>query len=146
MAARATLAHAERILPLSTADMFDGGQIRHEYSAALMRAGIELKGGGDKAKAAEILRKFDRMLDTYEKNGGRALRPVRAARRVAGHAGQDARSAGGAEHRLEEGLARVWRARRELFYRGTRDAEVVASFSGWSHAGLAFGHALPDVH
>ena len=52
-AARATLAHAERILPLSTADMFDGSQIRFEYSAALMRAGIELKGGGDKAKATE---------------------------------------------------------------------------------------------
>jgi TolB-like protein/DNA-binding winged helix-turn-helix (wHTH) protein len=71
VAARATLAHAERILPLSTADMFDGGQIRFEYSAALIRAGIELQGGGDKAKAAEILRKFDRVLDTYESNGGR---------------------------------------------------------------------------
>jgi hypothetical protein len=71
VAARATLAHAERILPLSTADMFDGGQIRFEYSAALIRAGIELQGGGDKAKAAEILRGFDRLLDTYEKNGGR---------------------------------------------------------------------------
>ena len=71
VAARATLAHAERILPLSTADMFDGGQIRFEYSAALVRAGIELQGGGDKAKAAEILRKFDRVLDTYENNGGR---------------------------------------------------------------------------
>lgn len=70
-AARATLAHAERILPLSTADMFDGGQIRFEYSAALVRAGIELQGGGDKAKAAEILRSFDRLLDTYENNGGR---------------------------------------------------------------------------
>jgi tetratricopeptide (TPR) repeat protein len=71
VAARATLAHAERILPLSTADMFDGGQIRFEYSAALIRAGIELQGGGDKAKAAEIMRGFDRLLDTYEKNGGR---------------------------------------------------------------------------
>ncbi len=71
VAARATLAHAERILPLSTADMFDGGQIRFEYSAALVRAGIELQGGGDKAKAAEILRKFDHVLDTYENNGGR---------------------------------------------------------------------------
>lgn len=71
VAARATLAHAERILPLSTADMFDGGQIRFEYSAALIRAQIELRGGGDKARAAEILQKFDRLLDTYEKNGGR---------------------------------------------------------------------------
>ncbi|HWP86537.1 MAG TPA: hypothetical protein VNM70_01565, partial [Burkholderiales bacterium] len=37
----------------------------------LVRAGIELQGGGDKAKAAEILRKFDHVLDTYENNGGR---------------------------------------------------------------------------
>ena len=51
--------------------MFDGSQIRFEYSAALIRAGIELQGGGDKAKAAEILRRFDRVLDTYENNGGR---------------------------------------------------------------------------
>ena len=70
-AARATLEHAERILPLSTADMFDGSQIRFEYSAALIRAGVELQGGGDKALAAEILHRFDRMLDDYENNGGR---------------------------------------------------------------------------
>jgi len=70
-AARATLAHAERVLPLSTGDMFDASQIRFEYSAALIRAGIELKGGGDKAKAAEILKKVDHMLETYESNGGR---------------------------------------------------------------------------
>lgn len=69
-AARATLAHAERILPLSTADMFDGSQIRFEYSAALIRAAIELKGGGDQEKAAGILEKFDRVLARYEENGG----------------------------------------------------------------------------
>jgi TolB-like protein/DNA-binding winged helix-turn-helix (wHTH) protein/Tfp pilus assembly protein PilF len=71
VAARATLAHAERILPLSTADMYDGSQIRFDYSAALIRAEIELQGGGDKGKAIEIIQKFDRVLDTYEKNGGR---------------------------------------------------------------------------
>ena len=43
-AARATLAHAQRILPLSSADLFDGSQIRHEYSASLFHAGIELQG------------------------------------------------------------------------------------------------------
>jgi TolB-like protein/DNA-binding winged helix-turn-helix (wHTH) protein len=69
--ARATLEHAERILPLSSADMFDGSQIRFEYSAALTHAGIELRGGGDKAKAMKILRDFDRLLDVYEKDGGR---------------------------------------------------------------------------
>jgi TolB-like protein/DNA-binding winged helix-turn-helix (wHTH) protein/tetratricopeptide (TPR) repeat protein len=70
-AARATLAHAERILPLSTADMFDGGQVRFEFSAALIHAAIELKGGGDRTKAMQILKKFDQMLETYERNGGR---------------------------------------------------------------------------
>jgi hypothetical protein len=69
-AARATLAHAERILPLSTADLLDGSQIRFEYSAALTRAAIELRGGGDRAKAMQILDDFDRLLDTYEKSGG----------------------------------------------------------------------------
>ena len=38
------------------------GQIRHEYSVALMLAGIELKGGGDKARAMQILQDLDRML------------------------------------------------------------------------------------
>ncbi|MEO8018966.1 MAG: winged helix-turn-helix domain-containing protein [Pseudomonadota bacterium] len=70
VAARATLAHADRILPLSTADMFDGSQIRFEYSAALIRAAIEINGGGDRAKAMKVLDDFDRMLDRYEKNGG----------------------------------------------------------------------------
>ena len=51
VAARATLAHAQRILPLSSADLFDGSQIRHDYSAALFHAGIELQGGGDAARA-----------------------------------------------------------------------------------------------
>ncbi len=71
VAARATLAHAERILPLSTADLYDGSQIRFEYSAALMRAGVELKGGGDKSKGLKILADLDRMLDRYENNGGK---------------------------------------------------------------------------
>jgi len=71
VAARATLAHAERILPLSTADMFDGAQVRFEYSAALIRANIEMRGGGDPEKAAGILRRFDEVLDRYEENGGR---------------------------------------------------------------------------
>ena len=70
-AARATLAHAERVLPLSSADMFDGSQIRFEYSAALVRAAIELRGGGNRAKAMKILDDFDRLLNTYEENGGK---------------------------------------------------------------------------
>ena len=42
--------------------MFDGGQIRHEYSVALLLAGIELKSGGDKARAMKLLHDLDRML------------------------------------------------------------------------------------
>ncbi len=79
--ARITLAHAHRVLPLSSADMFDGSQIRHDYSAALVHAGIELKGGGDVAHAQALLRQFDQMLARYEENGGQhyGLYSLRAA-------------------------------------------------------------------
>jgi TolB-like protein/DNA-binding winged helix-turn-helix (wHTH) protein/tetratricopeptide (TPR) repeat protein len=69
-AARATIAHADRLLPLSSADLYDGSQIRHGYSAALLHAGIELRGGGDRAKALQMLEKLDALLDRYEDNGG----------------------------------------------------------------------------
>jgi TolB-like protein/DNA-binding winged helix-turn-helix (wHTH) protein/tetratricopeptide (TPR) repeat protein len=80
-AARATLAHAQRVLPLASADMFDGSQIRHDYSASLFHAGIELKGGGDAGRARELLGQLDRMLASYEKNGGQhyGLYSLRAA-------------------------------------------------------------------
>ena len=80
-AARATLAHAQRILPLSSVDMFDGSQIRHDYSASLFHAGIELKGGGDVRRAQDLLGQLDRMLADYEKNGGQhyGLYSLRAA-------------------------------------------------------------------
>ncbi len=80
-AARATLAHAQRVLPLASADMFDGSQIRHDYSASLFHAGIELKGGGDAGRARELLGQLDRMLANYEKNGGQhyGLYSLRAA-------------------------------------------------------------------
>jgi hypothetical protein len=58
------------ILPLATADLLDGSQIRIDDSSALIRAAIELNGGGDRAKAMKILDDFDRLLDTYERSGG----------------------------------------------------------------------------
>ncbi len=70
-AARATLAHAERILPATAFDLFDGTQIRHEYSAAIIHAGIALRGNGDRAKALKLLDEFDALLDRYEKHGGK---------------------------------------------------------------------------
>jgi TolB-like protein/DNA-binding winged helix-turn-helix (wHTH) protein/tetratricopeptide (TPR) repeat protein len=69
-AASATLAHAERILPSTAFNLFDGTQIRHEYSAAIIHAGIAMRGTGDKAKAVALLDQFDAMLDNYEKHGG----------------------------------------------------------------------------
>jgi tetratricopeptide (TPR) repeat protein len=70
-AARATLAHAERTLPMHGADLYDGSQIRYEYSVALIHAAIELNGGGNRDAAMKLLAGLDHMLDTYEKNGGR---------------------------------------------------------------------------
>ena len=112
-AARATLAHAERILPLSTADMFDGSQVRFEYSAALIRAGIELKGGGDKARAMKILDDFDRMLDGYEKNGGDhfGLYTMRAESFALRGKPGDAQAA--LDAAWKKGWRSTWRLRRE---------------------------------
>jgi tetratricopeptide (TPR) repeat protein len=70
-AARATLAHAERILPATAFDLFDGTQIRHEYSASIIHAGIALRGNGDHAKALKLLDEFDVLLNRYEEHGGK---------------------------------------------------------------------------
>lgn len=118
-AARATLAHAERILPDSAAaDLLDGSQIRHEYAVALTHAGIELKGGGDTAKAQQLLDKFDVMLDHYEQSGGRhyglnSLRAVSLA--MQGKSGQ-AKSA--LSTAWNDGWRATWRARIEPFLAG----------------------------
>src|SRR3954462_4080985 len=65
------LSHAERILPLSSADLYDGSQIRNEYSAALNQARIKLLAGADHDGAMKQIDQVERMLDQYEKNGGR---------------------------------------------------------------------------
>jgi hypothetical protein len=117
-AARATLAHADRILPLSTADLYDGSQIRHQYSAALIRACIEIKGGGDRERAMRVLAGFDAMLDTYQKNGGvhYALFALRAdslalqGKRAAAQAALDAA--------WRRGWRATWRARLEPYLAG----------------------------
>ena len=121
-AARATLAHAERILPLSTADLFDGSQIRHEYSAALIRAGIELRAAATRRGPRIAAPISTSMLDTYEKNGGRHFGLYHAARRIARAAGKKAEARGALDDRLEDGLARdVARARRSLPRRQSTD-------------------------
>jgi TolB-like protein/DNA-binding winged helix-turn-helix (wHTH) protein/tetratricopeptide (TPR) repeat protein len=71
VAARITLAHADRVLPPKLIDKVDGGQIRHASSSALDRAGVEIEGKGDADKARKLLGEVDQMLATYEQNGGR---------------------------------------------------------------------------
>ena len=106
-AARATLAHAERILPLSSADMFDGSQIRHDYSAALFHAGIELKGGGDAGARHEDLEQLDRMLDQLREEWRPAFRAVFACAPSRWRMqGKTAEAQAALEHRLETRLAR----------------------------------------
>ncbi len=117
-AARATLAHADRILPISFADLYDGSQIRHDYSAALFQAGIELEGGGDRAKAQTMLTKLDRLLDTYEKNGGRhyGLYSLRAASLAMQGRKDDAQHA--LDQAWKHGWRTAWRAHTDPFLAG----------------------------
>jgi tetratricopeptide (TPR) repeat protein len=115
MAARATLEHAQRVLPMSSADMFDGSQIRHEYSVALFHAGIELKGGGDVAHAHELLAQLDRMLATYEKNGGEhyGLYSLRAASLAMQEKNDEAQAA--LQLAWQHGWRNTWRARADPY-------------------------------
>ena len=53
------------------ANLYDGSQIRHEYSAALLHARIELLGNGDRERALLMLAELERLLDAFEKNGGK---------------------------------------------------------------------------
>ena len=118
-AARATLAHAERILPeFAAADMFDGSQIRHEYAVALTHAGIELKGGGDSAKAQRLLSEFDAMLDRYEQSGGRhfGLYSLRAVSLAMQDKRAQAESA--LDNAWKHGWRATWRAERDPFLTG----------------------------
>jgi TolB-like protein/DNA-binding winged helix-turn-helix (wHTH) protein len=117
-AARATLEHAERMLPLSTADLYDGSQIRFEYSAAVVRAGIELKGGGDKSKAMNILADFDRLLDKYEEDGGRhyGVHTLRAESLALQGRKREAQAS--LEKAWKAGWRATWRVRRESTMEG----------------------------
>ena len=113
--ARSTLAHAQRILPMTSADLFDGSQIRHDYSAALFQAGIELKGGGDQAHARQLLQKFDQLLADYEKNGGRhfGAQSLRAASLAM--QGKKAEAEAALEQAWKRGWRTTWRARTDPY-------------------------------
>jgi TolB-like protein/DNA-binding winged helix-turn-helix (wHTH) protein/tetratricopeptide (TPR) repeat protein len=116
--ARATLAHAERVLPQSSADMFDGGQIRHEYSVALLLAAVELKSGGDKVRAMKILHDFDGMLERYEKDGGKHYGLYRLRAESLALQGKTAEAQAALNTAWEKGWRTVWRARREPYFTG----------------------------
>ena len=113
--ARSTLAHAQRILPMTSADLFDGSQIRHDYSAALFEAGIELKGGGDPAHAMQMLQKLDQLLTDYEKNGGRhfGVKSLRAASLAM--QGKKAEAQATLEEAWKQGWRTTWRARTDPY-------------------------------
>jgi len=115
IAAHATQVHAQRILPLTFATIFDGSQIRHDYSAALFYAGIELKSGGDAKKAKELLRRHDEMLANYEKNGGRhyGMYSLRAASLAI--QGRDAEAKAALQKAWKRGWRATWRARTDPF-------------------------------
>ena len=110
-AARATLAHAQRILPLASVDMFDGSQIRHDYSASLFHAGIELKGGGDAGRGPGPARSARPDAGQLREEWRAALRVVFAACRLARDAGKDGGGRVSARNSMEARLARRWRAR-----------------------------------
>ncbi|HEY6123439.1 MAG TPA: winged helix-turn-helix domain-containing protein [Steroidobacteraceae bacterium] len=117
-AARTTLVHAERVLPMSSADMFDGSQIRHEYSVALLLAGIELKGGGDRNRALKLLSELDDMLDRYEENGGKHFGMYRLRAESLAMQGKMPEAQAALNTAWQKGWRNVWRARREPYFTG----------------------------
>jgi TolB-like protein/DNA-binding winged helix-turn-helix (wHTH) protein/Tfp pilus assembly protein PilF len=118
VASYATLAHAERILPLSSADLYDGSQIRNEYSAALNQARIKLLAGADRDGAMKQLDQVERMLNQYEKSGGRhfCLYALRAD--VHALRGDKEKAASELRKAWEHGWRSGWRTRYDPFLVG----------------------------
>ena len=120
VAAQVTLTHAERMLPLSAADAFDGSQIRHEYSAALNHARIELLGKGDRQRAMQRLDQLERLLDTYEKNGGKHYGLFSLRAEVFAMRGETAKAQAAVDKAWELGWRATWRARHDPFLAGVK--------------------------
>jgi TolB-like protein/DNA-binding winged helix-turn-helix (wHTH) protein len=118
--ALATLKHAERLLPLSAADAYDGSQIRHDYSAALNHARIELLAHGDRAHALAMLGNVEKMLETYEKNGGKhyGLWSMRAE--LYALRGEKERAAAAMQTAWDRGWRATWRTRHDPFLVGVK--------------------------
>ncbi|HUQ11367.1 MAG TPA: winged helix-turn-helix domain-containing protein [Steroidobacteraceae bacterium] len=117
-AAHATLAHAERILPLSTVDLYDGSQIRNEYSAALNQARIELLAGADRARAMKLIGGVEQMLNRYERSGGRHFCLYAMRSDVYALRGEKEKAAAELKIAWEHGWRSEWRTRYDPFLAG----------------------------
>ena len=116
--AQATLRHAQRMLPLIVVDVFDGSQIRHEYSAALNRARVELLAGGDREIALAQVAEVERQLDHYEKNGGRHFGLYSLRAEAYALQGDKARAAAELKKAWDHGWRARWRAKDDPFLVG----------------------------
>jgi TolB-like protein/DNA-binding winged helix-turn-helix (wHTH) protein/Tfp pilus assembly protein PilF len=116
-AARATIAHAQHRLPMFGIDLYDGSQIRYEYSVALIHAAVELN-GGDRDRAMKLLAGLDRMLDTYESNGGRHYGLYLLRADSLSLQGKKAEAAAALQIAWKRGWRATWHARREPYLTG----------------------------
>ncbi len=116
--ARATLAHAQRVLPSLTGDLYDGSQVRFEYSPAVLHAAVELAGGGDRQKAMKLLADLDAMLATYQKNGGTHYGLYLLRAQSLALQGQKDAAAAQLEQAREHGWRGAWLAAREPYLAG----------------------------
>jgi tetratricopeptide (TPR) repeat protein len=116
--AQATLRHAQRMLPLIVVDVFDGSQIRHEYSAALNRARVELLAGGDREIALAQVAEVERQLDHYEKNGGRHFGLYSLRAEAYALEGDKERAAAELKKAWDHGWRARWRAKDDPFLVG----------------------------
>lgn len=119
-AARRTLTHAQRVRRMTDAELIDGSQIRHGYSAALVLGGIELQGGGNRERALAVFADLERLLTNYEKNGGRHF-GVHAIRAEAlALQGRKAEAAAELQKAWDRGWRATWRARHDPYFAGVR--------------------------
>jgi TolB-like protein/DNA-binding winged helix-turn-helix (wHTH) protein/tetratricopeptide (TPR) repeat protein len=123
-AAHVTLEHAERMLPMSAADAFDGSQIRHEYSAALNHARIQLLARVERERAMEQITQVERLLERYEKNGGKHFGMYTLRADVHALRGDKDRAAEELQKAWDRGWRATWHAKHDPFMVGVRMPEA----------------------
>jgi hypothetical protein len=116
--ALATLAHASSSQSQTTSELLDGSQIRHDFSGALVHARIHLGSGGDRKRAMALLDGFDRLLATYEKNGGRHFGLYSLRAEVFALRGDKANAETALKTAWQRGWRASWRAQRDPFMNG----------------------------